>query len=293
MDERKTAPVTQDADLTGGTEAIVQESGVTVMISGTIDYYGVDTAIGRMEPGNRIGLTFEPAAEVTTPGQAYYFYGESAGDDPDDGAKPVPYDEELQRYLLRSYPLIRGDAAASPPFIFVSWDGKETWETFKLMVKRSVILRPGPDAVSPEPEPEPEKPVKTYSYNPANITVDGVDKMRFQLGDTAVDGSADTCVMCDEEYRALISASSTWKQTKTACLEAICSRLAYEVNYSADGLSFSLSERYNRFKAMLDSTKKGLQTPIVNPAALGKGRKDGGHYFYAGMLNNPNAAGSE
>lgn len=134
---------------------------------------------------------------------------------------------------------------------------------------------------------------KTYTYDPSKIKDNGVDRMRLQLGDTIIEGGEETCPLCDEEYQALIEESKSWRKARIACLSAIVAKMAYEVDYSADGLSFSLGRRYDRWKAMLDSEKRGQQIPIANAAALGAGRADGGHYFTLGMLNNPNAAGSE
>lgn len=150
-----------------------------------------------------------------------------------------------------------------------------------------------PDPPTAPEDPEPEPPTATYSYNPAKLKENGIDKMRFQLGDTLISGGAETCVLCDEEYMTLISESQSWKKAKIECLKAILAKLAYEVNYSADGLSFSLSDRYQRFADMLKAESKSAQVPTANPAALGKNRLDGGHYFYVGMLNNPAAPGSE
>lgn len=38
----------------------------------------------------------------------------------------------------------------------------------------------------------------TYTYEPGNITTAGLDLMRFELGDTMVEGGADTCALTDE-----------------------------------------------------------------------------------------------
>ena len=35
----------------------------------------------------------------------------------------------------------------------------------------------------------------TYTYEPGNITTAGLDLMRFELGDTMVEGGADTCAL--------------------------------------------------------------------------------------------------
>ena len=38
-----------------------------------------------------------------------------------------------------------------------------------------------------------------YTYEPGNITEFGKDRMRFELGDTMVEGLADTTALTDEE----------------------------------------------------------------------------------------------
>lgn len=99
-----------------------------------------------------------------------------------------------------------------------------------------------------------------YSYDPTKITAGGVDQMRFELGDTVVDMDGVTSPLCDEEYTAIIQKyGKNWKRAKYECLKAICMKLAYEVDTSVGGLSYSLSERYNRFKELKDAAKKELK----------------------------------
>ena len=43
-----------------------------------------------------------------------------------------------------------------------------------------------------------------YTYNPAEIAQDGVSRARFELGDTMVDGGAETCMLSDEEISAIV-----------------------------------------------------------------------------------------
>ena len=45
----------------------------------------------------------------------------------------------------------------------------------------------------------------TYSYDPTKIRARGKDQMRFELGDTQTEGGADTCVLADEEYEAMLA----------------------------------------------------------------------------------------
>jgi hypothetical protein len=63
-------------------------------------------------------------------------------------------------------------------------------------------------------------------------------------------------------------------------------KLAYEVDFSADGLSMSLSQRYERWRKMYEEAKKQFQTIKASSVALGDGAPDGGHYFRAGMHDN-------
>ena len=111
--------------------------------------------------------------------------------------------------------------------------------------------------------------------------------------DIAVGGAQETCVLSDQEYDAILEKTTeeggSWKTAKYKCLKAIVMRMAYEVDFSADGLSMSLSKRYDRWKAMKDELEAEMQWPTANPMALGKNAPDGGHYFYNGMNDNPRA----
>lgn len=80
--------------------------------------------------------------------------------------------------------------------------------------------------------------------------------MRFELGDTVVDMGAITCPLCDEEYQAIINGSRTWRVAKLRCLEAIVMKLSYEVDTSVGGLSYSLNQRFERWKKMMEEEKK-------------------------------------
>lgn len=130
----------------------------------------------------------------------------------------------------------------------------------------------------------------TYSYDPSKCQDGGVDQMRFELGDTVVDMDGITSPLCDEEYAAILNkCGKNWRMAKVKCLEAICSKMAYEVNTSVDGLSYSLSERYARFEAMLADAKQELRAVnsaprAGNPASLSP--HGGTPYFYNDMMAN-------
>ena len=96
----------------------------------------------------------------------------------------------------------------------------------------------------------------TYAYDPTKITEGGLDQMRFELGDTVLDMGPITSPLCDEEYAAILGKYGVWRKAKLKCLEAICMKLSYEVDTSVGGLSYSLNQRYERWKRMLDEAKK-------------------------------------
>lgn len=131
---------------------------------------------------------------------------------------------------------------------------------------------------------------KTYTYDPLKINDNGINQMRFELGDTMTEGGEETCPLCDEEYtlilREMKQNQKNWKYAKMKCLKAIVMKLAYEVNYTADGLHISLNERYKRWKEILDKMEKSHQIP-VSTTPIGNKVRDKGHYFYLGMQNNP------
>ena len=130
----------------------------------------------------------------------------------------------------------------------------------------------------------------TYSYDPAKCQDGGMNQMRFELGDTVLDLEGITSPLCDEEYTAILAKhGKNWRRAKYECLNAICMKLSYEVNTSIDGLSYSLSERYNRFKQMRDDLKKELAAisgaPV--PGHPGSISPHGGTpYFYNDMHTN-------
>ena len=67
----------------------------------------------------------------------------------------------------------------------------------------------------------------TYTYDASKIAEHGLDQMRFELGDTMVDGGVETCALSDQEYKAVIEAYPRWKRAKLACVESILRRFSY------------------------------------------------------------------
>lgn len=130
----------------------------------------------------------------------------------------------------------------------------------------------------------------TFTYDPTKITEQGVDQMRFELGDTVIDMEGITSPLCDEEYAAIIEKYGTsWRKARFHCLNAIVMKLSFEVDTSVGGLSYSLSERFNRWKKMRDDEKKALNGLAGVPRAGDPGSlmpHGGTPYFYNDMQAN-------
>ena len=127
-----------------------------------------------------------------------------------------------------------------------------------------------------------------YTYDPAKISEGGKDKMRFELGDTMVEGRSDTSALTDEEIEAALSMyPERWKRAKLALLESICRRFAYEVDTKEGPLSFSLSDRAKLWRDDYAKLKQEVELESATvPAFPGSGAKKP-PYFYAGMMENP------
>ncbi|MCD8195893.1 MAG: hypothetical protein LUE24_03020 [Lachnospiraceae bacterium] len=115
--------------------------------------------------------------------------------------------------------------------------------------------------------------------------------MRFELGDTMVEGMEQTSALSDEEYNAILEAYPTkWKKAKLLCVESIMHRFAYEVDEKVGPLSLSLRERYEAWKELYDE----LEDEVASASVPSANRKaiSGNHYFREGMHDNPNAGGT-
>ena len=137
----------------------------------------------------------------------------------------------------------------------------------------------------------------TYTYNPELLPDNHKDRMRMELGDTAVDGKEESCALSDEEYNAIIDyytlkCKRGFSFAKLKCLEAICFKMFYETDTKIGQLSYRLSERAELWSKMYEVQRSSLGVPIANHASLGVGRSDAGHYFYGDVLGNIRAANS-
>lgn len=135
---------------------------------------------------------------------------------------------------------------------------------------------------------------KSYTYNPENLGEKGVDRMRFELGDTMVEGSSDTSALTDEEITAAIEMyPGKWKRAKLALLESICRRFSYEPDTKTGPLSFSFGERAKLWREDYEKLKKEVENSSLAIPQYGAGPNGRlkPPYFYAGMMENREAKG--
>ena len=127
---------------------------------------------------------------------------------------------------------------------------------------------------------------RTYNYDPSKIQEPGISRMRFELGDTMVEGGPDTAALADEEIQAAIGMyPKSWKRAKLMLLESLCRRFAYEVDMKTGPLTLSLwREDYETLKKEVRA-----ESCMVPNSLRGKGGKP--PYFYTGMQQNERMAG--
>ncbi len=129
----------------------------------------------------------------------------------------------------------------------------------------------------------------TYTYDPGKILDNGLDRMRFELGDVMVEGRDATAALTDEEIHAALNlhpGTENWKRAKLALVESLCRRFAYETDTKTSKLSLALGQRANLWQEMYQSLKAELEAEDIGlPISVGENQ---GHkpYFYTGMMQN-------
>lgn len=131
----------------------------------------------------------------------------------------------------------------------------------------------------------------SYTYSPGKITEPGMDRMRFELGDTMVEGLSDTTALTDEEIQAAIEVHpKSWKRAKLMLLESLCRRFAYEVDTKTGPLWLYMQERAKLWRQDYDSLKKEVAAEACSiPPQFADGAYNKPPYFYTGMLGNERA----
>lgn len=133
---------------------------------------------------------------------------------------------------------------------------------------------------------------RKYTYEPEKISENGKDRMRFELGDTMVEGGADTSALADAEITAALEMyPGKWKRAKLALLESICRRFAYEPDTKTGPLSFSFGERAKQWREDYEKLKKEVANGCVSVPHFGVGTdgREKQPYFHTGMMENEEA----
>ena len=104
-----------------------------------------------------------------------------------------------------------------------------------------------------------------WTYNPERINEDGLDKMRFVLGDCLVAQPEKTAYLTDEEIEAVLSSSSSFKRAEFTLVKSLLMRFAYEVDERAGPISWSLHQRFDNWKKLHDDLKDELEAEESMP----------------------------
>ena len=129
----------------------------------------------------------------------------------------------------------------------------------------------------------------TYTYDPTLIRKRGKDQLRFELGDTFIDGGAESCAVADEEYQAFVEGilpgNKSWIYAKLVILEAILLKLSYMVDTKIDVLSYGLGDRAEHWLKLYDQLRKqylvNLNAPTMDDRAAMKPP-----YYFTGIQEN-------
>lgn len=109
----------------------------------------------------------------------------------------------------------------------------------------------------------------TYEYDPTKLKENGKDLMRFQLGDTMVEGKEDTCALCDEEYEAILSMyPDSWDHAKLACIESIFRRFSYEPDTTTGPVTLKFGDRAKLWQDEYKRLKEELEASDLDPMAV-------------------------
>ena len=132
----------------------------------------------------------------------------------------------------------------------------------------------------------------SFSYTPTNISQNGKDRIRFELGDT---DAADPLLQ-DEEIAGALSISSNGHAEATArAARAIAVKFTRQADLQVGPLKLTYQNRAAAYTTIAESFegKAGLTPGDTSGGAGGAGISAGGmagaggNYFGAGMMDNP------
>jgi len=130
----------------------------------------------------------------------------------------------------------------------------------------------------------------SYNYNPTEIKENTISRMRFELGDTMIEGGSATTALTDEEIQAAIDIHpKSWKRAKLMLLESLFHRFSYEVNTRTGPLTLELLDRAKLWREEYEALKKEVKQESISVPAFAGGTEGKPPYFYTGMQGNERA----
>lgn len=139
----------------------------------------------------------------------------------------------------------------------------------------------------------------TYTYEPGEIAVYGKDRMRFELGDTMVEGKERTCALCDEEYIVLVSSADSprkWKRAKLKCIESIFRRFSMEPDTKVGPTTLEFEGRAKLWQEEYEKLKEELKKDNISARAICANVQEEATtppYFYSGMMSTEESEGMD
>lgn len=136
-----------------------------------------------------------------------------------------------------------------------------------------------------------------YTYDPTEIACYGKDRMRFELGDTMVEGKERTCALCDEEYIVLVSGADSprkWRKAKLKCIESIFRRFSMEPDTKVGPTTLEFEGRAKLWQEEYACLKAELKKGNLSSNAICANFKEDSvtpPYFYAGMMSTEESEG--
>lgn len=132
----------------------------------------------------------------------------------------------------------------------------------------------------------------SYTYDMEKIRELGKDRMRFELGDTMVEGGSDTAALTDQEIQAAIDTHpKSWKRAKLMLMESVFRRFSYEADTKTGPLALSLKDRAKMWKEEYEKLKKEVTVESCSiPETFGK-EHNKPPYFFTGMQENSRTHG--
>ena len=121
----------------------------------------------------------------------------------------------------------------------------------------------------------------SFNYEPAQINDGGLNQMRFELGDCL----ASDYYLSDEEIKASISGSGTFKRAELRLIKSLLFRFSYEVDTKIHEAEFKLADRVSAWRKLKAELEEELaESPEeITPSFGFKGKSGRRAAFGIGM----------